>query len=113
LEAFDGYSLLEVSPLSGRTHQSRIHLQHVGLPLAVDKIYGNRSELYAYDIKPYKKFRFSKEGESRPLISRHTLHASEISFSHPVTKKEVTFSAEPPKDFRALLNQIRKWKSIG
>jgi RluA family pseudouridine synthase len=113
IEKFNGFSLLEVTPMSGRTHQIRIHLQHIGLPLVVDSYYGNRSELFAYQVKPYKKFRFSKNAEERPLISRHPLHASEITILHPLTKKEVTFMAEPPKDFRALLNQIRKWRTLG
>ncbi len=110
VEQFRDFALLEVTPHTGRTHQIRIHLQHIGHPLAVDALYGQRSALYAHDIKTQGKFNYRKGKELRPLIGRHTLHASRLIFLHPVTGSEVSFTAGLPKDFRALLNQLEKWR---
>jgi len=79
LARFERDALLEVHPLTGRTHQIRVQLASVGHPLVGDGTYGNK-------------------GGDRPL-----LHALRLSFNHPRTKKRLTFSAPLPEDFRAVL----------
>lgn len=107
IERFRGYTLLEVQIMTGRTHQIRVHLQAIGYPLAVDPIYARKDAFYLSEIKG-KKYRRTDE-EERPLVTRCTLHAQALVIKHPVTKEEMRFEAEAPKDIRAMLKQLRKW----
>lgn len=108
LERFRSFTAVEAQILTGRTHQIRVHFQSIGYPLAVDAIYGKRSELFLSEFKK-KNFTLGKNKEERPLISRSTLHAQRIAFQHPRTGKQVEFEAPLPKDLRATLNQLQKW----
>ena len=109
LEYFQNYSLVECEIMTGRMHQIRIHLQSIGYPLAIDSMYGRKGEFFLSDVK-HKKFRLAKDSEERPIMSRSILHAYRLSINHPTSGERVTFIAELPKDFDAVVNQIRKWK---
>ena len=104
-EKFLKYSLVEARPLTGRTHQVRIHLAAYGHPLAVDRIYGSGEPLRLSSFKPGYK---PSATEERPLIDRLTLHAEKITFHHPATNAEVTLTAPLPQDFELTLKQLRK-----
>jgi 23S rRNA pseudouridine1911/1915/1917 synthase len=104
-ERFRGFTYVEAQPKSGRQHQIRVHCRAVGLPLAADPLYGNRKELMLSSFK--RKFR-DYDREERPLIARLTLHAERLTVRHPGTGEQVTFEAKLPKDFTALLTQLRK-----
>lgn len=108
LEYFKSYSLLEVDLKTGRTHQIRVHFNAIGYPLAIDKLYAKKTEFFLSDVKR-KKYRIGKDQEERPLMTRHSLHSRSLSFEHPTTKEKMTFIADLPKDFRAVLSQLRKW----
>lgn len=104
-EPYRGFSYVEAQPLTGRQHQIRVHCKAVGLPLAVDPFYGNRSELL---LSSFKR-RYRDYGhEEKPLIARLTLHAERLTVIHPGTGEPITFEAKLPKDINALLNQLRK-----
>ena len=108
LESYDKkYSLVEVKILTGRTHQIRVHMQHIGNPLLVDSKYSNKDEFKLSEIKK-RKFRLQKNEEERPLITRHTLHAAKIGFTHPSTGERMDFEVPLPKDMKAVVNQMRK-----
>ena len=107
LERYKGFSLLELQPKTGRMHQIRIHLSHIGHPPAVDPYYGTRNGLFLSEIKP--KYR-RKEMDERPLIGRTSLHAQSITFKHPTSGEHVTFEASYSKDFAVVLKQLRKFK---
>ena len=111
LDKFKHYTLVEANIKTGRTHQVRIHFESIGYPLMVDSVYGRKSEFFLSQIK-LKKYRRGKDVEEKPLMSRTTLHAHRISFDHPTTGERVNFAVEPPKDFRAVLNQLTKWNSL-
>lgn len=104
-ERFNGYSYVEAEPKTGRQHQIRVHCKAIGLPLAVDSFYGNRSELLLSSFK--RKYR-DYDRQEKPLIDRLTLHAERLTVVHPGTGEPVTFEAELPKDFKATLTQLRK-----
>ena len=111
LEKFKNYSLVEANIKTGRTHQVRIHFESIGYPLMIDSIYGRQSEFFLSQVK-LKKYRRGKGVEERPLMSRTTLHAHSFAFDHPITGERVKFEVEPPKDFRAVLSQLRKWGAL-
>jgi 23S rRNA pseudouridine1911/1915/1917 synthase len=109
LERFKRYTLAEVLIKTGRTHQIRVHMQSEGYPLAIDALYGKRNAILLSDIKG-KKFKLGKfTEEERPLMARSSLHASRLRLDHPHTGERLEFTTELPKDFAALLNQLRKW----
>ncbi len=85
----DRVSLIRASPITGRTHQLRVHFKEMGHPILGDYQYG-------------KRFLFS----SIP-ISRHLLHAYKISFIHPQTKKKVIAIAPIPEDFSLFLKELK------
>ena len=82
------FTLLRCELETGRTHQIRVHLASLGHPILGDPIYGGN----------HTKF----EATHKSLISGQTLHAGELHFTHPKTGKEMTFTAEPPKEFAEL-----------
>lgn len=108
IERFKYFTLVEADIKTGRMHQIRVHFQSIGYPLAVDSLYGRRSELKLSEIKS-NRFKIGKFEEERPIMSRTTLHASKLMFKHPTTLEMLTFTAELPKDFRALVSQLGKW----
>ena len=109
LERFKRYTLAEALIKTGRTHQIRVHFQSIGYPLAVDALYGRRAAFYLSEIKgkAYKSGKYTEE--ERPLMDRTSLHAYRLRVDHPVSGERMEFRAEVPKDFAAVLNQLRKW----
>ncbi len=110
---FRGYTLLRVFPKTGKTHQIRVHLRAIGLPLAVDSIYnppapGATPGIWLSAIK--RGYRPSRGAEERPLISRLTLHAERLSFEHP-NGERLNLSCPLAKDMRALIAQLTNWAS--
>lgn len=108
VEIFKVFSLVEANIKTGRTHQIRVHFKSIGHPLAVDPLYGKREAFYLSEIK-HRSYQLGKDQEERPLMSRTTLHAYQLMLDHPVTGERMTFHAPLPKDFQAVVNQLRKW----
>lgn len=110
LEKFTRASLVEVNLITGRHHQIRAHCAAIGYPLLVDELYGNSTDFFVSSLK--KRFNLKKGEEEMPLISRITMHSYSIEFIHPKTKEKVSFLADYPKDFQALIQVLRKYASI-
>lgn len=106
LERFHGYSLLEMRPRTGRTHQIRVHLKSVGMPLLGDKIYGEGKPFFLSSVKPS----YRSSGEEKPLLDRTALHAFALSFDHPRTGERSNHSAGLPKDMNSVLRYLRKFR---
>ncbi|MHC4713549.1 MAG: RluA family pseudouridine synthase [Planctomycetota bacterium] len=104
-ERFRGFTLVEAGPRTGRTHQIRVHLAALGLPLAVDEMYGGASGLCLSEFKrPYRI-----KGAEKPLISRLTLHCAGVEFAHPRTGTPVKVEAPLPEDFTRALKALKKY----
>lgn len=100
------FSWIEAKPLTGRTHQIRVHLAANGLSIVCDPLYsGNQKPLRLSDIK--RNWHGDVE-EERPLLSRLALHAYKIEVKHPVTGEAMTFTAPYPKDMEATRKQLAK-----
>ena len=108
VERFRNYSLLEMNIKTGRMHQIRVHLQSESYPLAVDSMYGGEDSFLLSKVK-MRRYKSGKENEERPLMSRCTLHSFRLSLDHPTSQERVSFEAELPKDFNAVIKQLRKW----
>lgn len=108
LEEFGKYSYVRFQIHTGRTHQIRVHMQFLGHALICDELYGDPSPVLISSIK--RNYKLSKnELEERPVMSRLALHASELHITDS-SGKAFTLKAEMPKDMRALLQQLRKWR---
>ena len=107
-ESFRGFTLLSCEPLTGRTHQIRVHLAHEGFPLVVDPLYGRRDALRLSEIK--RDYRPKRGGGEIPLIDRLTLHAAALEFPrlHVSAANTVRVEATLPKDIERTLKQLRK-----
>lgn len=81
IKEFDSMSLLYISLQTGRTHQIRVHMAHIGHPIVGDSLYGTNSK----------------------LINRQALHSCKVSFSHPITKKHMNIEANLPTDILNLM----------
>ena len=85
-EQFPEHSLLELYLETGRTHQIRVHMAHIGHPLVGDTLYGNAS----------------------PLVERHFLHSFHLAFKHPLTGEPLDFRTALPTDLAPALDVVRQ-----
>lgn len=105
LESFRQYSWMQFRIHTGRMHQIRVHMKDIGTPLVCDELYGDGKPVLLSSIKA--KYNRSKvELEERPILARLALHSWKLSFT--LFGKAYNLEAEPPKDIRALLQQLRK-----
>jgi 23S rRNA pseudouridine1911/1915/1917 synthase len=104
LEMKEDFSLLEVKPLTGRTHQIRVHLEHLGHPIVGDKLYSGDEETFLH---------FIDEGwdewlKEKVLLPRQALHAFRLEFNHPETGQRKIFEDPFPQDLSDFWNNISK-----
>lgn len=84
IKRYESHALLELHPLTGRTHQIRVHLSYLGCPIVGDDLYGSVSE----------------------LIPRHALHAARVELSHPTTGEKMVFESPMPCDMKRLCHVL-------
>jgi len=107
LEKFGRYSWMQFRIHTGRTHQIRVHMKHLGNPILCDELYSNGKPLLLSSIK--KNFKLSKSAEEEtPLLNRLALHSAKLSFLDQKGNQH-QLEAPLPKDLRAVLQQLRKW----
>ena len=100
LEIYNKFSLVQLTLETGRLHQIRVHLQHIGHPVAGDAIYGgDQRALNDADTLPLK--------HALIHLKRQALHARTLQFEHPVTHERIIFSAPKPADMERLVDALR------
>ena len=97
---FRAHTLARVRLETGRTHQIRVHLAHVGYPIVGDPVYGGRRRLPAGASPALKS--------ALESFRRQALHAERLSFTHPKSGKPVTYTAPLPADLRELLGALAR-----
>lgn len=99
------FSWIEAQPLTGRTHQIRVHLTLSGLTIVCDPLYGKTDPLYLSKIK--RKWQ-GDTFEERPLLDRLGLHAWKLELNHPASGEPMEFRAPYPKDLDTTRKQLAK-----
>ncbi|MFO0950678.1 MAG: RluA family pseudouridine synthase [Isosphaeraceae bacterium] len=106
VERFKGFALIRCKPETGRTHQIRVHLTHIGHPILADKMYSGREKFTMADLH-------GRPGGTGPeaetvLIDRQALHAYRLNFTHPMTGQPIELQAPLPADMSRTLEALRQ-----
>ncbi len=103
LERFEGFAAVKITPRTGRTHQIRVHLAHIGCPVLCDALYSGRARITASD--------FSRQGADHEIIlDRQALHAQRIKFAHPSSGEMLEITAELRADMLRTLEMLRTYR---
>lgn len=106
IERFRGFTFLRLVPQTGRTHQLRVHLHHLGHPIVADRLYEGHSALKLSDLVEHLP-----PEQEQVLLERQALHALSLAFDHPVTGERLKFEAPLPADFEQALTAIRQHRA--
>jgi 23S rRNA pseudouridine1911/1915/1917 synthase len=107
LERMGYVTLIECKLETGRTHQIRAHMKHIGHPLFSDAMYGGDKILKGTVFSKYRQF----VENCFEIMPRQALHAQSLGFLHPSLKKDIYFEAPLPADFEGVLEKWRKYTS--
>lgn len=107
LERFGYVTLVRCVLETGRTHQIRVHMRHIGHPLFNDARYGGDQILKGTTFSKYKQF----IANCFDACPRQALHARTLGFTHPVTGRRMSFESEIPADMTALIDRWRAYRS--
>jgi 23S rRNA pseudouridine1911/1915/1917 synthase len=100
VERFKGLAAVKVLPKTGRTHQIRVHLAHVGCPVLCDKLYSGRDRITRGELT-------RNPSDREVILARQALHASRLALLHPATAQRLEFAAPLPQDMQQVLNVLR------
>jgi 23S rRNA pseudouridine1911/1915/1917 synthase len=104
VQRFDGFAAVRIVPKTGRTHQIRVHLAHVGCPVLCDRQYGGRAEITRGELRRDPQ-------DTLVLLSRQALHARRLRFTHPVSGQPLEVEAPLPADMAAVLAALREYRA--
>jgi 23S rRNA pseudouridine1911/1915/1917 synthase len=105
IERFGYVTLLDCKLETGRTHQIRVHFQHIRHPLFGDETYGGNVILKGTTFTKYKQF----VNNCFSILPRQALHARSLAFTHPATKQWIQFQSDPPDDLATVIDKWRKY----
>lgn len=105
VERFNYVTLIECRLETGRTHQIRVHMQHIGHSLFNDETYGGDRIVKGTIFTKYKQF----VENCFTVCPRHALHAQTLGFTHPRSRKRMVFNSEIPADMQAVLEKWRRY----
>ncbi len=108
IKEYGNFSWMKFQIFTGRTHQIRVHMTHIGHAIVCDEIYGDGKPVLLSSIK--RKFKLGKDVlEERPILNRLALHSSQLKFTG-LDNQIYNLEAPLPKDLKALLQQLDKIK---
>jgi 23S rRNA pseudouridine1911/1915/1917 synthase len=107
IERLPGYTYLRAYPMTGRTHQIRLHLAHLGHPCVAEPVYGRQPGLAWRRLLEERE----RDGLPVPTIRRQALHAMRLRFTHPADGRELAFEVPLAADMQALLEFLRTLKA--
>ncbi len=105
LERFDGFATVRLLPKTGRTHQLRVHLHHIGCPVLCDRQYGGRREITRGEIR-------HDPADTTIVLQRQALHARRLRFLHPASGEAMEIEAPLPADIAAVLVELRRYRRL-
>jgi len=103
VERFEGFAAVKILPKTGRTHQIRVHLGHVGCPVLCDRQYGGRARITRGEIR-------RDPSDDAVLLDRQALHARRLRLAHPHTAQPLEIEAPLPPDLAAVLAELRIYR---
>jgi 23S rRNA pseudouridine1911/1915/1917 synthase len=101
---FRGLALVKVLPKTGRTHQIRLHLAHIGCPVLCDRLYGGRSQISLGEI-------ITGHEDDQILLTRQALHARRLKLAHPASGQPIEFTAPLPDDMQCVLDKLSEHRA--
>lgn len=105
LQRFDRFTFVRLSPETGRTHQIRVHLEHIGCPVLCDRLYGGRSAITAEQLHSAAASGMRANGPA--VLDRQALHAARLEIDHPQSGRRMVFEAPLPEDIAGVLERLR------
>jgi len=105
IEAFDGFALVRATPKTGRTHQIRIPLDHIGCPVLCDRLYGGRAVITRGEVR-------REPADETVLLDRQALHAHRLRLAHPQTGEPLELEAPLPADMETVLAELRQYRKL-
>jgi 23S rRNA pseudouridine1911/1915/1917 synthase len=106
-ERFTGFAAVKVLPQTGRTHQIRVHLAHLGCPVLCDKLYGGHTKITRGEMRRRTHIA-AQADDSEIILARQALHARRIKLTHPASGDAIEFIAPIPPDLSAVLDVLRR-----
>jgi 23S rRNA pseudouridine1911/1915/1917 synthase len=105
VERFNGFAAVKVLPKTGRTHQIRVHLAHIGAPVLCDKLYSGRDRITRGEL--------TRNSDDRDVIlTRQALHAARLTLSHPATGERLEFVAPLTRDLQEVIEKLRHKRTL-
>ncbi len=104
VKRFRGFTWLHAFPKTGRTHQIRLHLTHIGCPVACDKLYAGHDQIRVVDLDRSSQ-------DDTPIIQRQALHALRLKLAHPISGAPLEIEAALPPDMTDLITALETFRS--
>lgn len=108
-EVYKDFTLVELELKTGRTHQIRVHLSHIGYPIVGDDLYGGRFVTVGEIAGPAGTPNLSPR---EPVIRRSALHAALLGLTHPISDRPLVFQAPLPRDMARLIELMRRYRFL-
>ena len=101
IERHGRFTYVRCKPKTGRTHQIRVHMAHVGCPIICDKLYAGHAQVTRSNLIGPQR------GDDPVILERQALHAHKLTLQHPQSAQQMTFEAPLPDDFQRVLTELR------